>query len=315
MRKIIVFAFIIICFKAFPQYERVIKDSTSFIYYNDVFMPIKAGQYNDSIYFQGDTVINTQKYIKVYDKAFCDEPPGFIKLEYNFLGFVREDTVQGKIWRLKIDSNIYSELLIYDISLTLGDSFNIWGKSYPVELDTTILGRKHIVISAHTFIPSSMKLEFIEGIGINCNFFNGTYFYLEPNWNYPLGSFLTCAFESHYLKYKNLTNSHAGQINVPFTSTSQCNVNCYWIGSQNEIDNQLSKVKIYPNPTNNELNIECYQNNDFTLSLFNISGQELFKQKINRNKVQIDVKKLSCGVYFVKLSNDKSVEFRKLIKE
>lgn len=79
--------------------------------------------------------------------------------------------------------------------------------------------------------------------------------------------------------------------------------------------NQNETFKFYPNPANNKINIEGFQDSEFNLSILNINGQELLKQEIRNRKTQIDISKLPSGIYFIKLTNDETVEVRKIIKE
>jgi hypothetical protein len=55
--------------------------------------------------------------------------------------------------------------------------------------------------------------------------------------------------------------------------------------------------------------------NENTLTISNISGQELIRQQINDYKIQIDIGNLASGIYFVKLITDERVVTRKIIKK
>lgn len=72
--------------------------------------------------------------------------------------------------------------------------------------------------------------------------------------------------------------------------------------------------KIYPNPTNDILNVEA--DNIEIVSLFNISGQLLFeKRNIFQQTFEVDLSKFEKGVYFVKLqTNSKLQKVIKVIK-
>lgn len=68
-----------------------------------------------------------------------------------------------------------------------------------------------------------------------------------------------------------------------------------------------TNVKVYPNPTENMLFIESYENEDATLSfeLFDVSGRVISSEKINKNagnnKHSIDLKSHTAGTYFLML--------------
>lgn len=72
--------------------------------------------------------------------------------------------------------------------------------------------------------------------------------------------------------------------------------------------------KLYPNPVTKVLNIETSET-EGEITLYNLKGQELFKQPIIGHQVQIDIKNLSNGVYFVKLVNGTISDIRKIIKQ
>ncbi len=75
-------------------------------------------------------------------------------------------------------------------------------------------------------------------------------------------------------------------------------------------------IIIYPNPTKTQITVELQKaEKNCTFSIYNVNGQEVFKQKINERKTQIDISSLASGVYFVKLFLNKIVEMQKIIKE
>jgi Secretion system C-terminal sorting domain len=77
-----------------------------------------------------------------------------------------------------------------------------------------------------------------------------------------------------------------------------------------------SNLSVFPNPANDKITIEISgKTNESNLAIVNIEGQELIKQKISNRKIQIDISNLPSGVYFVRLTNDKTVEVGKFIKQ
>ncbi len=76
----------------------------------------------------------------------------------------------------------------------------------------------------------------------------------------------------------------------------------------------VSKVKLYPNPTSNVLNIASVgtiQN----IAIFNVLGQEVMNKLANETLVSLDVSGLSAGVYVIKTVIDGKVSSTKFIKE
>lgn len=103
-----------------------------------------------------------------------------------------------------------------------------------------------------------------------------------------------------------------------FVGTCQ---NGIWEGSfpemlnSEELDYNYS-ISIYPNPTKDYIIVEIPQNTiENMLTICNLNGQELMRQQIIDCKTQIDVHNLTNGMYYVKLTSDKTVNVRKIVKE
>jgi len=76
----------------------------------------------------------------------------------------------------------------------------------------------------------------------------------------------------------------------------------------------VSKVKLYPNPASNVLNIESagtIQN----IAIYNVLGQEVMNKLTNQTLVSLDVSGLNAGVYVIKTAIDGTVSSTKFIKE
>ncbi len=74
--------------------------------------------------------------------------------------------------------------------------------------------------------------------------------------------------------------------------------------------NNLLNVNIYPNPTQNLLNIQSEQKN-IKISLFNIEGKCI---RTYENKNQIDLSFLKTGLYFLKFSTEEGHQTFKIQK-
>lgn len=73
------------------------------------------------------------------------------------------------------------------------------------------------------------------------------------------------------------------------------------------------KIKVYPNPANNEITIESEQLS--MIEIFNIQGQLLKTIKANTNNTNIDISGFAKGLYFVKLNNSSTTFIKKFVKE
>ena len=64
---------------------------------------------------------------------------------------------------------------------------------------------------------------------------------------------------------------------------------------------QIENISIYPNPINNMLNISVGSNSGLNYSIFNITGQIIFKGKFTSSNNRVDFSDLSKGVYFLQV--------------
>lgn len=87
-----------------------------------------------------------------------------------------------------------------------------------------------------------------------------------------------------------------------------------------EVDNLLTnnfKIKVYPNPTSNDLqlSIENLNSNNLKYYLYNVLGHTLNHQKINNPKAHIITNTLPSGIYFLKITkNNLTIKTVKIVK-
>jgi hypothetical protein len=74
-----------------------------------------------------------------------------------------------------------------------------------------------------------------------------------------------------------------------------------------------SSLAIYPNPASIAITIETTAKG--RLSILNLHGNQLLHREITKPVMQFDISTLSGGVYFVRLTNEKTVEVGKFIKQ
>jgi hypothetical protein len=85
--------------------------------------------------------------------------------------------------------------------------------------------------------------------------------------------------------------------------------------SVNEL-NQSNIFSVYPNPSSKFITIEMPGTRcQGDISVMNFNGHELIKSQFMARKTVIDISNLPAGVYFLRMTNDRTVEVRKIIKQ
>lgn len=76
---------------------------------------------------------------------------------------------------------------------------------------------------------------------------------------------------------------------------------------------QIEGLKMYPNPTKNNLFIETALNSDINVSIVNMLGKEVVNTKVVNNTV--NVSNLTSGIYIVRITEEGKTSTKKLIIE
>jgi len=258
--------------------------------------PAAIGGY--AIYFEGDTIISNEKYLKVIQSRLagthpCQFPPCFVPnspyefLESELIGYVSEDTMQKKVHYLpqKLSNEICEDSIIeiYDFSLEAGDSIpacNIhhismfwpnpegWGIVYSIKTEYAYQKERKVLtfLAPLTFsgMPFLGEVNIFEGVGMN---------YYNP--------FL-------YTENTILHDFCEG-------SLTDCNI---LSNIKNEISINVSEINIIPNPATDQLKIELSAN---------LNKVELFehsrKSVITTNNTEMDISNLQPGLYIIRVSS------------
>lgn len=83
----------------------------------------------------------------------------------------------------------------------------------------------------------------------------------------------------------------------------------------NKVEGKIQSIKSYPNPAQQLFNIELPLNQNFNLSILNLTGTKIYETKNASGIIIIDASEFSSGIYFVKAVNEKTILTGKLIKE
>ena len=77
-------------------------------------------------------------------------------------------------------------------------------------------------------------------------------------------------------------------------------------------------MTLYPNPANNELNVQLdYVNTDYKIAIYNTLGSFLYESnQLSNGNNSINTSQLNSGIYFVKITDSQNRIYQKrLIKE
>ncbi len=74
-------------------------------------------------------------------------------------------------------------------------------------------------------------------------------------------------------------------------------------------------VSVYPNPTNNVLNIRVASNvGDASVTLYNVQGKQLHTQSVESNITRLEIANMTAGIYVAKIVADNKTYIKKIIK-
>ncbi|WMX12087.1 T9SS type A sorting domain-containing protein [Aureispira sp. CCB-E] len=234
-----------------------------------------------------DTLINGLSYYKVGEKSNQS-------IDYNLSGnvgitngFLREDTSLGKIWFIgTINSSSTSsldtiELLVADLSLSLGDTFVVRhdNRDSTVLVDSVYYESGLKRVRLNYVLPAiahlSKKVTFLEGIGTNFGFA-----YMHATLN-------LCPCLDSYRK-----NS----------TTVYSNFACSVIGSTSKVNEHQQAIRIAPHPIQHS-SLFSFKNptsQEAQLIISDISGRTVQTYTTTENNLLIQKERLS-GLYFYQL--------------
>jgi hypothetical protein len=268
----------------------------------------------EKFYFENDTLIEEKEYKKISHEGFY---------HYPFYSGIREDTDEGKIF---VYIKSLGEFLTCDFSLLVGDTFYFpqykLSDYYAHDLLTVSNGfmivdaiyydegKKTITFDGPYIVEKGVvkdyywfysyyglpKFAFIEGIGPNYG----------PLDRIMWDRMLLCVTKDNDLIYK---------LREDLGCESYL---CY--GNVDEV--AQDRIQLFPNPTTGVLRIENgtreteHENNKgiypLVIEIFDIYGRkQSYVSRITYNEAEVDISRLSAGIYFVKFQDNQVLKFVK----
>lgn len=294
------------------QYKKLVDENNLWIIrYKNTDLVSFPNNSSESYYFEyilGDTLINTKTYKKIYHQYFYSNTyivaPDSNLQQPNIIGYLREDTLEKKVFFVDRFFNFPNEELLFDFSLNLGDTLNNsfiqLMSSGEIDSITSIT-----LINNDTFkvfhldnhvLPVIGEIEanfMIEGIGGPGGLYN-------PFYGVGL---------SGYQEERTIVCFQKDSINL-FESCSYPN---YITSSYANF--KIYNFEIYPNPTFGQVSIRFDELKKAPfVKIRNQLGQIVIdKQYNNTNQIDLDLD-VPNGVYFLQIESEGEIVTKKIIK-
>ena len=301
--------FFFVPFLSNGQYILMVEEDKCWIYLNYIDSDSPSPFSGHAITLQGDTLINSINYKKVYRHQLkgsnnCPTPPCWqFDIPYQseskeLISFIREDTIHRKIYNLPILSNGFcdtGEHLIFDFSLKIGDTLNSCIYDF--------IGTNNNPVNPVGIVDS---IKVTQGFGKNRNtiFTNGTQLYLGLP---PIGMVLILegvGLDNYGIFHEPLS------VLVDFCDKGLAP--CGSILSNHAIADN-NEIKIFPNPTKGIFQISTKEEELKTIRIYDLMGK--FRSEFLKTNI-IDVSNLEGGIYILELNmvNGERI-IKKILKE
>lgn len=256
---------------------------------------------------KGDTVLNNKPYKKIWQ---LDDIPGSHDTLWVLHSFMRQDTLQKKVWFIRHYMNDTTEKLGYDFDVQIGDTVYLPAFDYEnigdsifllidPGTDSTLLrnGEYRKNFSFRSLYPNSgWSFYVIEGVGTQQTPFPNL-FYFDPFHQ----SELVCHKVNGIYLY----------------GASPLPDECGFTVNINEIL-QTQTVAVKPNPCNNYFDIQLPENikTELNIQLINTFGKVVLlkKAELSEKEISINTSSFSNGLYILNIySSNKNLLSNKII--
>lgn len=313
MKTLILLIFSLLIFNTSnAQYQSALNDTNQYWKVYKVQSALGVEVYADSLYLDSNIQFNNQQYTILRSWRSGLSNPS------NLLGFLREDTTQGKLWHLPDTFGFRSEHLVYDFSLAVGDTFDVPANGpirFIVERRDTALGNQRMVLKSindtmQVFYPFLAKtyypidtLVFMEGIGSSKGLDNRLFRKINTGEESDL---LLCHF-------KNGTQTFQHQLSdsLPFLGLCDTVIPLGIVGLEKKSVTQ-QQLTAYPIPVANRLYVDGVFEAE-NIQLFDISGKPI--REFNPCERSWEVSALKPGMYLLRITTlDGEVLSKKVVK-
>lgn len=303
---------ILIFYNCKAQYQSVLGDTNQYwkVYKEHVSLGVEV--YADSIYLGESFQFNGHEYVEKYSMQSKNYQPPIPT------GYLREDTVNGKLWFLTNTSSSGSEHLVYDFTLSIGDTFDIPALGpirFVVQERDTILGRQKILLRSiydsidimYPFLTNYLyqidTLIFYEGIGSSLGLDNRLYRDIITGEKSKL---LLCHFKDSIQTFQHQLSDSLSFLGQCDTTTPPNMIT----STENKLI-QKASIFLSPNPTNGILKLQT-QAQVQSIEVYNLQGQKVQEISPRTRKWELPEK---SGLYLIRIQDVKGrVYTEKVIK-
>lgn len=240
-----------------------------------------SNQYSEVMY---DTIISTLNYAKI-KMGYIDNNGSSNCFGSNYIEthLLRQDTLNKKIYERLWTG---SDTLIIDYTQQVGDTCNLYYLKYPKTFIVTSIDSIFINGIYHRRTNyGTNQFSLIEGVGTTLGITNISY-------DFENNTELTC-------------KGHNGIVQFPDTSITT--ITCTPLINLGIRNNKLThtNILIYPNPTNAALFVELKNSIELHVKLYDRIGNIIRQETTNTGKVEIDVRQIPSGFYFIHIEDEK----------
>lgn len=272
-------------------------------YYNYAFQHPCYVRYYFQYFVQGDTLINSGIYKKIYrssvqvDTVSCNSPmnPPTVPVS-GYVGALKDDPQANKTFFVFPDSTVDS--LLYDYNLGVGDTLNgVISHFFVYDFDLVVISTDSVLINGQyrkkwncDMIGHNIYPYIIEGIGSNFGL-------IEPVYSYAID------FTDRYLVC--VRDGSVTYFVSDYPSIAGCEL---LLNSGPEI-RLTGKPNVFPNPFSYKTTLRSDFNlSGATLTIINSSGQQMkIIKNFNGREIDLYHDNLPSGIYLLILESEHNI--------
>lgn len=215
-------------------------------------------------------------------------------IEYHIInnwGLLRESDQNSKLWYRNFHDD--DEILILDLSLSMGDTFRINSKDFIVD---------------SVYLENNLKIIEFDYTPYNCGYYERLKFKeaMGPNLSFKFA--LTAEdFDADLLRCLTKDSITNNFLESYFGADCRSDL----VNTQ-KIDKK--DILVFPNPFSEELAIQFADNTLRTIDVYDMKGVQIFDKKTSLENIHINTTELHNGIYIIRILESKDERIFKVIK-